>query len=147
MPEITALSRVVLLDLKRDGLSDAAVAGLYDTEPRAIEILRTQYGVPALAMDLRIREPRTRLPRGEGVRRKRGTGPDAPPIGRESMGCVPEWENGIRTSDEAEAYFDKFFKRRPNFSYDDVKVKPMRRLSASTYTSVGIGASSLDTLI
>jgi hypothetical protein len=136
------LCRVTLLDHKRDGLSDVAVAALYGTAPTIIAVLRTQFGVPAIAKDLGIKAPASKVPdmSREGKRK-----PNGRPIGQGQMtrDRGVDFEDPHRTSDEAEAHFRTFFATHPDFSHDDVMVKPMRRMPASVSTIVGCGGSSL----
>lgn len=131
------LSRAVLLDAKRDGLSDIALAALYDTAPDVIAVLRAQYGVPALACDLNIQVGRSKV-RSSPARSAKG----GVRMGR-SPGSAPDGAEGLRTTDKAEAHLTKFFSKRPNFSADNVPVKPMSRMTASVPTVVGCGASPL----
>lgn len=130
-------SRAALLDHKRDGLSDIALAALYDTAPDLIAVLRAQFGVPALACDLNLQVGKSKV-RSSMARDAKGGVKMGP-----SPGSAPDGGEGLRTTDKAEAHLTKFFSRHPDFSADEVRVKPMSRMTASAPTIVGCGASPL----
>jgi hypothetical protein len=138
MSELNNLSRVALLDYKRNGLSDVAIATLYGSEPRLIATRRHQLGVPALACDVSLSAPVSKVrSKPERTTKERPIG-----TGHSTKGFVQE-DEPMRTTDEAEAHLSAFFARRPNFSADNVRTRPARRLTMSAATIVGTGASAL----
>jgi hypothetical protein len=140
MSELNDLSRVTLLDHKRNGLPDAAIAALYDSAPRQIAALRQRLGVPALAADLSLTAPASKV--RAGPERERST--KERPIGTGAAAAGTAWDDEpMRTTEETEAYFRDFFSRHPDFSADNVQVRPMRRMPTGIAGIVGRGASAL----
>ena len=141
MSELNNISRVALLDHKRNGLSDAAIAALCDSTPRMIAARRHQLGVPALAVDVSLSDPASKV-RSSPAGRAQSTKERPVGTGEATRGIAPG-DEPMRTSDEAEAHLAAFFAIRPNFSADNVRTKPARRLTMSAATITGTGASAL----